>query len=132
MNRKDLRDAVDIFTGKLSDVSRQLNFAGIAVIWIFRVGEESGGIAYSSELLYPLGCFVLSLAFDFLHYLYASIAWSCFHTYKQRSGVDSTTDFKAPGWINYPSYIFFYSKALLVFGGYILLLLAIGQQLIAK
>jgi hypothetical protein len=132
MKLKDARDAYDIFSGKLSDIVRQLSFAGIAVIWIFRVGHESGGIAYSTELLIPLGCFVLTLGLDFLQYLYASIAWSRFHRYKELSGVDNRAEFKAPAWLNIPTLFFFYSKAASIFVGYIFLLMAIGRQLIGK
>jgi len=132
MKREDLRKAYDTYSAKLSDVVRQLSFAGIAVIWIFRVGDKPGGVAYSKELLYPLGCFVLSLAFDFLHYLYGSIAWSSFNTFKEKSGVDKDVEFKAPGWINYPSIVFFYTKAGLLFVGYLFLLIYIGKQLIGN
>lgn len=132
MKLKDLRDASDTFSGKLSELVRQLSFAGIAVIWIFRIGHESGGIAYSNELLYPLGCFVLSLCFDFFHYLYGYSAWALFHTYKQGSGVDNNTEFKAPGCINVLTNIFFFLKTFFVFLGYIFLLMAIGRQLIGN
>jgi hypothetical protein len=132
MKLKDARDNYYVSSGKLSDVVRQLSFAGIAVIWIFRVGDKPGGIAYSTELLIPMACFVMSLGLDFLQYFYASTAWSRFHRYKELSGVDNNEDFKAPAWLNVPTLIFFYSKAVLIFGGYIFLLMEIGRQLVAR
>ena len=53
----------------LSENARKLCFAGIAIVWIFKVGDKnSGGIAFSVDLLWPLGAFVLGLAFDLLQY----------------------------------------------------------------
>jgi len=36
MNLQDYRDDFYTYSGKASDISRQLAFAGIAIIWIFK------------------------------------------------------------------------------------------------
>src|SRR5882724_5194543 len=82
-----LKDALKIYyerSTKLSDVVRQLNFAGIAVIWLFRTGDKTGGIPYSECLLWPLGLLIGSATFDLLHYAYASAAWGIFHRVKKK------------------------------------------------
>ncbi len=37
MKLSDYRETYYEFSGKLSDVSRQLSFAGIALIWLFKL-----------------------------------------------------------------------------------------------
>jgi hypothetical protein len=125
----DARGAYDSFSSKLSEVTRQLNLAGIAVIWIFKVGNESGGIAYTKSLLWPLGLFVGSLGLEILHYLYASLAWSILHRIKERAGVTNEQVFKAPAAINWPSVFLFYGKVTLTIIGFALLITYIAKQL---
>jgi hypothetical protein len=58
----ELRDTYYEATDKVSELVRQLSFAGIAVVWILRTGDHTGGVTYSSELLRPLVLFVASLS----------------------------------------------------------------------
>jgi hypothetical protein len=75
MKFSKLREDRDNLSGKLSDIVRQLNFAGLAVIWIFRTGGTgSGGITYSNTLVWPMLFLVASLTSDLLHYAVASAA----------------------------------------------------------
>ena len=70
MKIHEIRDAYYEASGTVSDISRQLAFAGIAVIWVLKVGDGSGGIPFSSELVIPLYCFVSALGLDLLQYVY--------------------------------------------------------------
>jgi hypothetical protein len=65
------------YTGKASDVTRQLSFAGIAVVWLLRTGG-GGSLPIPSALLLPLALFVWSLSFDLLQYVVASVVWGSF------------------------------------------------------
>src|SRR5882724_1377019 len=102
-----LKDALKIYyerSTKLSEVVRQLNFAGIAVIWLFRTGEKTGGIPYSDSLLWPLGLLIASATFDLLQYAYASAAWGTFHRQKEKElNHDQEAEFHAPAAINWLS-----------------------------
>ena len=130
-----LEDAREIYyqrSTKLSDVVRQLNFAGIAIIWLFRVGDENAGIPYSDFLLWPLGCLITSATFDLLHYAYASAAWGIFHRRQEKKlSNDPEADFHAPGTINWLSNFFFWGKALLTVAAYALLIRYVAGYLIA-
>ena len=53
-------------SGKVSELSRQFAFAGIAIIWVLKVGNDSGGIPFSTELVVPLYSFVVALVLDLL------------------------------------------------------------------
>jgi hypothetical protein len=135
MKLKDTRAAYDTFSAKASEISRHLNLAGIAIIWIFRIGDKSGGVTFSALLLWPLGGFVIALVLDLLQYIYGSIAWSVFHRYKEkkmmREKVDPESEFLAPPWINWPSIALFYSKIILTAVVYAFLIQYIAKVLLA-
>ncbi len=122
MKLKDAREEYYGYTGKLSDVNRQLAFAGIAVVWIFAAADKSGSISLPENLVAPLACFVIALAADLLHYVSASAMWGLFHRQKEKSGIGEDADFMAPAWINYPSISFFWAKAFVNLIGFVLLL----------
>ena len=130
MKLEDVLAAYYEASDKLSEVTRQLNFAGIAVIWIFKVGKDSGGIQFIDVMEWPLGCFVLSLTLDFLQYFWKSIIWSAFHRSKENLGVKNDEEFLAPPWFNYPSLFFFYAKAILTAIGYGFLITQIAGKLL--
>jgi hypothetical protein len=130
---KEARDNYDRRSSKLSDVVRQLNFAGLAVIWLFRTGDKTGGIPYSNCLLWPLGLFICSATFDLLHYAYASAAWGIFHRLQEKKLKDdpqrAEREIHAPDWINWLSIFFFCGKTILTMAAYGFLVMYIAHYL---
>ncbi len=131
MTLKEARETYYSYSGKLSEITRQLSFAGIAVIWIFRVGDKPAtGFVWDKTLLLPLVLFVAALGCDLLQYLYASFAWGVFHRCKEKQfremrakdGERVEDDFKAHRAINWPTLFFFWSKAFIAAAGHTLLL----------
>ena len=107
MKLKDALANYDYFTSKISEISRQLGFAGIALIWLFK--NEGKGVP--EGLRWPTALIVLALALDFFHYFYASAAWGIFHRFKESaSDVTADTEFLAPLWLNFPHLIAFWLK----------------------
>lgn len=80
---QDYRETFYTFSGKASDLNRQLAFAGIAIIWLFKK-DNLAGLSIPRELLWPGVLIVLSLGLDMLHYVVASVIWRYF--YSQLSG----------------------------------------------
>jgi hypothetical protein len=114
----EIRDTYLKSSDGVSERVRQLAFAGIAVIWIFRVGEKSGGITYSREMLWPLGLFVASLACDLLHYLYKTLVAGYLNSHYYAKYGDNDKDvFVSPRW-GLGAEFFFWMKTLLVIVGY--------------
>ena len=72
MNLSDARGHYEYHSGKVSEVCRQLGYAGIAVVWIFKV---DGVNAVPQPLVLPTVMLVAALALDLLQYVYAAIAW---------------------------------------------------------
>ena len=123
MKLSDVRQSYDYFSGRASDLARQLSFAGIAVIWVFRRETESG-LAIPATLVWPALYFCAALAFDLLHYIVATIAWGTFHRINEMKlkKADADPALTAPRYINWPQTIFFLLKLVAVAIGYMLLL----------
>lgn len=96
------------FTGKASDVIRQLGLAAIALVWLFKV--DVAGRPQLPNLLFVAAYWaVVSLALDLLQYLYGAAAWGIFHGIKERAGI---SEFEAPRPINWLTIVFFWGKAI--------------------
>ena len=95
------------FSGKASDITRQLSFAGIAVIWIFRQTDQTSQII-PERLLLPLILFVLALCCDLIQYVYSAIVWHVFHRYHEHhlKKDDPDPDILASNSLNYTSWVF--------------------------
>jgi len=105
-----------------SDMSRKLAFAGIAVIWVLKIGKDSGGIAYSPELISPLFFFVLALAADLSQYIYKAIIWGVLNSYHFRCHKNNDADVEISNLVNFPTNIFFLGKITSVIVAYAYLL----------
>jgi hypothetical protein len=123
---KEARDSYGYSSGKLSDVVRQLSFAGIAVVWMFKTG--TGGIPFDARLVWPLKFLVSSLALDLLHYAYAALAWGRFAHMREKDGVKDADEVFPDESINWISLVFFWSKAFLCVVAYVLLLICLWNR----
>lgn len=121
MKLAEVRENYTYFSGKASDIARQLALAGIALIWIFKtqVGEQ---YRVPKELLPAAGFVVLALILDFLHYIVASLCWAIFNRFKEYRGTKEDDDFLAPGQINWPSLVFFWTKLIATIAAYVYIL----------
>lgn len=90
MNLNDYKQEYQWYSGKASDVVRQLSFAGIAVVWLFKVQSKTE-IKVPEAFLVPLGLFCVSLAFDLLQYLIGYITWFFFFRAQEKKGVAKDT-----------------------------------------
>jgi len=124
MKLSDAYTYYEFFSGKASELARQLAFAGIAVIWVFRRAPPNEETTIPAALFAPGFYFCLALAFDLLHYVAGTIAWGRFHRYHEvrlaKPGADPTID--APRYINWAQSTFFSLKLAAVAAGYFFLL----------
>lgn len=104
MTLKEARGAYDYFSGKLSDVVRQLSFAGIAVIWIFKNGTSV--VPFDERLVWPLRFLVSALACDLLHYAYSALAWGRFAHLHDKNGVKDSEEVSPDEKINWTYWCF--------------------------
>jgi hypothetical protein len=117
---------------KLSDIVRQLDFAGIAIYWLIRVGKDTGNLTYTDFLRWPLALFIASLTFDLLQYFYKSVMLDLSNRYFYKKFKDENHEVHWSKKRNWPTDFFFYGKSILVIAAYVLLLKFMGQQLFLK
>jgi hypothetical protein len=126
MNLCEFKKDYQWFSGKTSDVARQLAFAGIAIIWIFK--QEGKPLpAIPRELLWPTILLALSLAADLLQYVSATIIWGSFHRYHEKKNL-VVRDIKASTKLNWPTNFLFYTKIIFVIIAYVLMIIYIFDR----
>lgn len=111
MKIKEIKSDYYEASGKVSELVRQLDFAGIAVIWIFKIGkDEAGGVHFSKALLWPLALFVLSLAFDLLQYVYKTAFLGVLNYRSWKKFRNDEHNVTVPHVGNFPTVSFFWIK----------------------
>lgn len=121
---------VDTLTGKASDLTRQLAFAGIAVVWVFKNSTQAAIVP--NDFVVALFLLVITLAFDFLQYAVGGVVWRVFLSRQLNKHAGSNKDDEvddAPGWINRPANLFFYGKLALIVLSYGALIHGVGARL---
>ncbi len=115
------------FSGKASDVARTAAFAGIALVWVFKIDSKPFP-KLPEDLLSPTGLFALCLALDLLQYVSATIIWGLFHRHHERklSNPSDDPELSHSPWLVRPLQLFFTLKLVSVMAGY----LFIGKYII--
>jgi hypothetical protein len=118
----DARKAYYDLSGTGSTVARQLAFAGIALVWVFRApGEDT--VVLPAALWLPTIFLVSGLALDMLHYLCSAAVWGAFHRINEKRFPDEPDrEVEAPHWLNWPALVAFWGKASSIALAYLLLL----------
>lgn len=111
MKLETIRATYDLFTGKASEINRQLIFAGIALIWIFKT-ESSSHISLPLDLLIPAKFFIIALILDILQYVVSGVIWGMANRYYEFKDTQENIEFTVPVWFNWPGLLFFYGKLL--------------------
>src|SRR5450759_2096324 len=122
MKLQDYREDFYTFSGKASDLNRQLAFAGIALIWLFKKDSSLAGFSIPHELLLPAILIVTSLALDMGHYVVASLIWRSFYRSKEKIGIDEVQELQHSPYLELPIYALFCAKIAFVLFAYCLLL----------
>lgn len=128
MKRSDALRAYQEFSDRVSQNVRHLGFAALGTVWIFREPED-GRASFPPTLALAATCAILALSFDFVQYVYATIAWGILHRRKERAGLSLEDDFKAPPPINWPTNACFYAKVAAITVCYALILTYLFRSL---
>ena len=107
------------FSGKTSDITRQLTFAGLALVWIFKI-KDGTLLVVPKELLLPTITLALTLTLDLLQYISATMVWGIFQWHKERQLNDISEDpeLESSPKLKYPQLIFFTLKIVSVIFSY--------------
>jgi hypothetical protein len=121
--RKDFYE----FSAKASDITRQLAFAAIAVIWLFKTDTTTGQITIPPDLIWPGILIVAALAADLLQYVAASLIWGGYAYYLERKDIPGVE--RHSNWLPLPMWALFVIKIVLVICAYFLILLFLLRKL---
>ncbi len=130
MKLQDYREFFDSFSGKASDVSRQLAFAEIAIVWTFAVGKENDK-KILDDMLWPAIALVAFLATDFLQYASASVVWGVYYRHLERRHKDTANIPRHSVLLTWPQFGFFWLKLGLFCVAYVLMLRALVHRVLA-
>jgi hypothetical protein len=122
MKLSDYRKTYYEYSGKASDVARQLSFAGIALVWVFKL--DSKPIPNIPEqLFFPAALLTAALALDLLQYTISAMVWGSFarSQEKLRSSKEEDPILSAPRFYNWPGLSFFWTKIVVVIWAYMLI-----------
>src|SRR5947207_208420 len=103
MKLSDYKEEYYEFSKLASENARKAAFAGIAIVWIFRV--TSGATPQIPRgFLGPVICFVVAIGVDLLHYILGSVIWGRFHAYHEGKLTDVQEDpeMSHPTYLEYP------------------------------
>lgn len=117
MKLKDYKKEYQWYSGKASDIVRQLSFAGIAIIWIFKAQSQNLP-TIPDALLLPLVLFCVSLASDLLQYLFGYLIWFSFFRFQEINGVNDDDEIKHNSFWPLPLHILMLIKVLAVMVAY--------------
>ncbi len=128
MKLSNYKDDYHEFSGLASSASRQLAFAGIALLWLFKSGDN-GAYELPKQLLVPAAALIITLAFDILQYVTGSLIWYAFFRVneKKTKEIGEDPELEAPSYYSWPIMVLFYLKIIaVIFAYYRLLIFAIS------
>ena len=124
MKLSEYRDTYYVLSAKASDVARQLAFAGMAIIWIFKLDSKPIPVI-PKQLIIPTCFFVCALASDLLHYIVATSIWGSFRWWQEKNKKIADPNLKASKYLNWPILFLFAIKLGLVAIGYVYVIMYI-------
>ena len=129
MKLSEIRKSYEDLSQSLSKINRQLAFAGIGIIWLFRTTDSDGATSIDGEMLKPIFWFVISFGLDLLQYLWSSLVWYAYYLKKRSEGGNEDTEVAEPEWPNVPSWAMLVLKVVSLGGGYTYLGIYLYQKL---
>lgn len=116
MKLDEIRKAYEDLSGSLSSVVRQINFAGIAIVWIF-VEKEPKTVPL--HLHNACTFLVISIILDALQYFVGTLCWHMCYLFKHNKNVaDKDIDIHESEWINVIPWLCIYAKTIVTAIGY--------------
>ena len=140
MKLSEFKKRGDEYTSKASDITRQLVFAGIAIIWIFKK-EDNGRMTIDSFLIFPLITLTVAIICDLLHYAIAGFIWKEFFKNEEKKAINNNKanalnlldpEIKARRRLNTPIYFCYWLKISLLVISYVLIIIFLIKNMVFK
>ena len=115
MKLQDTREAYGDASSSASTIARQLAFAALAAVWIFKTDLPDKQIAVPHALILPSFLAILTLSLDLFQYAYKALVWGYFNRHMEhKTNRDEEKEFGAPYWLNWPAFALFWLKIISV------------------
>jgi hypothetical protein len=127
---KDVWAYYSSYNKSVNEITRQIAYAGIAIIWVFRVTA-------SNQIHVPKGLFIagffigLALFLDYLQYIVGSMIYERFGTRMEKKIKTDDEEFQEPEELLRPMDALFYAKIVAVLAGYIFIMKFLVDNLLA-
>ncbi len=130
MTLKEIREDYVRYSANVSELSRNLSYAGIGVVWIFKQSMPEDAIettfmnSIPVELRWPLILFIVVLILDLLQYVIQTAIWYPYYTkYKEQHKDEKEDDvnLQEPESYNIIPWGFWIFKLIIVVIAYILM-----------
>lgn len=131
MKLANTREYYAYYSSETSKIVRQLGFAGIGIIWLFRIAD-SGDHIIPVELINPTLLITFALTMDLLHYIVGTIVWGAYNRYKEKSDTAEEMEFLAPRQINWVGNTFFWLKVIIMVAAYYFLLKFLAYKMLIQ
>lgn len=120
MKLSEYRKIANDYTGRASEITRQLSLGGIGIIWLFKSSES--GPLLDRFLIFPLIFLSLALLMDLIQYVIGGWTWITFFREHEKSAEPgSDPNIQAPPSKSRPLYIFYYLKIIFMLLAYFFL-----------
>jgi hypothetical protein len=127
MKRSAVTAEYEFYTGKTSEVVRNLALAGFALIWLFKRDTDAGPLV-PTVFLWPAFVLLLTLTADFLHYAFGAPLWGWYDEEHNRLKTPKEQEVKPPKFIYWILRGFFYTKLVLLVTAYVWLLSVLASN----
>ena len=130
MTLKEIREDYVRYSANVSELSRNLSYAGIGVVWIFKQSASEDAIettfmnSIPVELRWPLLLFIVVLILDLLQYVIQTAIWYPYYTkYKElhKDEKEDDVNLQEPESYNIIPWGFWFLKLMIVIIAYILM-----------
>jgi hypothetical protein len=128
MKLQECRDAEVNYSKRASDIARNLGFAGLAIVWIFKQ-DVAGRLVVPIGLVWATVLIVIALGIDFAQYVFGALYWGRFVRQKEAELVinpGQRDEFTNPLWYHKVVDTLFYTKLGFIAAAYVALLLYLG------
>ncbi len=128
---KNIREEANYHSQRVSDGCQKLAIAGLAIIWLFHLIDDSGMIMLSWLLFVSMILFILSILIDIMQNALLSHKWSKYYGKKnieyEKAGHTNIEDIEVttPEGLGFTGWLLYWFKLGFLVVGYILLFIDI-------
>ena len=125
------REHYKYFSESASTICRHLGFAGIVLIWVFKV-DRDGARVVPAGLVRPAILIVGSLTLDLLQYVLGALIWGFYsRRLEVRHGGGKQIPDVAPPCFNWPGLVCFWIKIVLTVISYVVILAYLARTVLS-